>query len=95
MIVNFNVTNNSDEQVQLNPSSLGLIGSQGRRFEVLPDMSRYVPSDRDPFSQQINPGDTLEGRAVFGVEPEASGFQLQLGDGRRFPQENGYVDLGS
>ncbi len=95
IIVNFDITNNSDEQMQLNPSSLGLVGSQGRRFEVLPDMSRYVPPDRDPFSQSINPGDTLEGRAVFDVEPEASGFQLQLGDGRRLPQENGYVDLGS
>ena len=94
VIVNFNLTNNSDEQVTLNPSSLGLIGGQGRRFEVLPDMSRYVPPDRDPFSQSVDPGATLEGRAVFSVEPGVSGFRLQVGDGRLLSQENGYVDLG-
>lgn len=95
MIVDFELTNNSDEQVRLYPSSFSLIGSQGRRFEIISNMSRYVPSDRRPFSQPIAPGANQTERIIFEVEPRASGFRLQLGDGRQLPQENGYVDLGS
>ena len=67
----------------------------GRRFEVIPGLARYVPPERDPFSRPVEPGATLEGRAIFAVTPKASGFRLQFGDGRPFPPENGYVDLGS
>jgi hypothetical protein len=94
VIVDFDLTNNSDEQVRLTPSSFGLIGSQGRRFEIISRMARYVPPERSPGSRPVAPGDKLTGRVVFEVEPKASGFRLQLGDGRRLPQENGYVDLG-
>jgi hypothetical protein len=70
-----------------------LIGSQGRRFEVISRMARYVPSDRSPGSKPVAPGAKLTGRVVFEVETKASAFRLQLGDGSRLPQENGYVDL--
>jgi len=95
MVVDFDLSNNSNEQVRLYPSSFSLLGSQGRRFEIISNMSRYVPSDRRPFSQLVAPGTNLTGRVIFEVESRASGFRLQLGDGRQFPQENGYVDLGS
>jgi hypothetical protein len=95
MVVNFALTNNSDEQVRLYPSFFGLIGSQGRRFEIDHRTSRQVPSGRKLFSAPVDPGATLTGMVVFEVEPKASGFRLQLGDGRQLPQENGYVDLGT
>lgn len=95
MIVEFDLTNNSDEQVRLYPSFFSLIGSQGRRFEIIYRMSRQVPSERKLFSTPINPGAKLTGRVVFEVEPKASEFWLQLGDGRQLPQENGYVELGT
>ena len=94
LVVNFEFTNNSDEPVNLSPSSIGLVGKSGRRFEVIPDLARYVPPERDPFASPVELGAKLEGRAIFAVTPRASGFQLQLGDGRTFPLENGYVDLG-
>jgi hypothetical protein len=95
MIVDFDLTNNSDQQVRLYPSFFGLIGSQGRRFEIDHRTSRQVPSGRKLFSTPVNAGGKLTGRLVFEVEPRASGFRLQLGDGRQLPQENGYVDLGT
>lgn len=95
MAVNFEFTNNSDEPVKLSPSSIGLVGKSGRRFEVIPDLARYVPPERDPFARPVEPGTTLEGRAIFAITPRASGFRLQLGDGQQLPRENGYVDLGS
>ena len=48
-----------------------------------------------PGYYRLVPGTNLTGRVIFEVESRASGFRLQLGDGRQFPQENGYVDLGS
>ncbi len=73
---------------------MGLIGKGGRRFEVMDDMGGFVPPDRDLFGQPVEPGATLEGRAIFAVTPQVSGFRLQLGDGQPFPPENAYVNLG-
>lgn len=94
MVVNFELTNSSDEPKEISPSSIGLIGKSGRRFEVLPDLSRFVPPERDPSSRPVEPRTTLKGRVIFEVTPKASGFRLQLGDGQPLPPENGYVDLG-
>jgi hypothetical protein len=95
MIVDFDLNNNSNYQVRLYPASFSLIGRQGCRFEAMTNMSRYVPSDRKPFLRPVEPGATLTGRAMFEVIPNASGFGLQLGDGRQLPQEIGYVDLST
>ncbi len=80
--------------VTISPSSMGLVGKGGRRFEVMDDMEGFVPPDRVPFSRPVDPGATLTGKAIFAVTPEASGFRLQLGDGQPLPPENAYVELG-
>ncbi len=70
MAVSFTYKNNSGEAVDLSPSSIGLVGKSGRRFEVIPDLARYVPTERDPFARPVEPGATVEGRAIFAVTPK-------------------------
>ena len=94
VVVYLELTNNSDEPVSIRPSSMGLIGKSGRRFEVMADMEGFVPPDRDPFSRPVDPAATLPVRVIFAVTPKASGLRLQLGDGQPFPPENAYVDIG-
>ena len=94
VIVDFDFTNNSDQAVTLDQFSLVLIDGNGNENQVDTDNLTYVPENRDIWFQQVNPGVTRQGRAVFDVAPNSSGFQLQAGDTDLFSDENGYVDLG-
>lgn len=94
VVVDFDFTNNGSDPVTLDSASLGLIDSTGRESNPNPDQVFYVPRDRQIFLENINPGVTRQGQAIFEVAPGASGFQLQAGDTNPFIDENGYVDLG-
>lgn len=94
VVVNFDFTNNGSEQVTLDSESLELVDGEQRRFGVDTDNMMYVPEERDIFLQQVNPGVTRQGRAIFTVAPGASEFTLNVGDAQMFSDENGYVDLG-
>jgi hypothetical protein len=94
VIVDFEFTNNSNESMTLDSASLALIDSQGRESEPDTDSFGYVPQNLDPFLKQVNPGVTEQGRVIFTVAPDASGFQLRLGDAAFFGAEEGYVNLG-
>jgi hypothetical protein len=94
VIVDFNFTNNSSEDVTLDSASLSLIDSSGNKSEVDTDYSSYVPANKDIFLENVNPGVTRPGEVIFTVAPGASGFKLQVGDTIPFTDKNGYVDLG-
>ena len=94
VIVDFDFTNNSNQAVTLDQFSLVLIDGNGNENQVDTDNLTYVPENRDIWFQQVNPSVTRQGRAVFNVAPNSSGFQLQAGDTDLFTDENGYVDLG-
>lgn len=94
VVVNFDFTNNGSEAVTLDTVSLTLIDSDGRESQADPDKFQYIPQDRNIFLENVNPGVTDQGQAIFTVAPDASGFRLQVGDAAAFTDENGYVDLG-
>ncbi len=94
VIVDFNFTNGKDEAATLDSESFRLIDSQGREFEVDTDTYEYVPMGKDIFLEQVNPGVSKEGRVIFTVAPDASGFTLQAGDTDMFVDKNAYIDLG-
>jgi hypothetical protein len=94
VVVNFEFTNNSNEPVTLDSISLTLIDKRGRESNPDPDTFGYVPSDLDPFLEQVNPGVTKKGRVIFTVAPNASKFKLRLGDAAFFGDEEGFVRLG-
>lgn len=94
LIVNFDFTNNGSEPVTLDNNSLTLIDSEGRESNADPDKFQYVPRERNIFLENINPGVTRQGQAIYTVAPDASGFMLQAGDARPITDVNGYIDLG-
>ncbi len=92
--VDLTFINNGSEPVTLDSASLALIDSQNRTHSTDPDASLYVPPDLDLFLNQVNPGVTAQGRAIFNVAPDAEGLILQAGDTAMFSDQNAYVDLG-
>ena len=86
--------NNGDEAVTLDSESLAIIDDQNRTFETDTDASFYVPTNRDLFLNQVNPGVTFQGTTIFSIAPDAEGLILQAGDTEMFTDENAYIDLG-
>lgn len=86
--------NNGTEPVTLDSASLAILDDQNRTFETDPDASFYVPTNLDLFLNQVNPGVTKQGRAIFTVAPDAQGLVLRAGDTNPFGGEDAYVNLG-
>ena len=57
-------------------------------------MFSYIPPEQQLFLENVNPGVSKQGQAIFTVAPEASGFRLQVGDTNPFGGETGEIDLG-
>ena len=94
IVVDVIFKNNSDEAVTLDSTSLVILDDKGRESETDPDASMYVPTNQDLFLNQVNPGVTKQGRAIFDVAPDAQGLILRVGDTNPFGGEDAYVDLG-
>jgi hypothetical protein len=89
VVVNFELTNTSDSAQTVTSNSINLVDSEGNKSEADRETFDYIESDKKLILEQINPGVTQEGEVIFSVDPEASGFQLELGSGGRPPR----VDL--
>lgn len=92
--INLTFINNGSEAVTLDSESLAIIDDQNRTHGTDTDASFYVPTNRDLFLNQVNPGVTFQGTAIFNIAPDAEGLILQAGDTQLFTDENAYVDLG-
>jgi len=94
IIVDLTFINNGKEPVTLDSSSLAILDDQGRTHETDTDASMYVNPNKDLFLNQVNPGVTKEGRAIFDVAPDAKGLILRAGDTEMFSDKNAYINLG-
>lgn len=94
IIVDLTFINNGDEPVTLDSASLAILDNQNRTHETDPDASLYVNPNRDLFLNQVNPGVTKEGRAIFDVAPDAEGLILRAGDADIWSEQNAYINLG-
>jgi hypothetical protein len=95
IIVQLTFTNNDKEPVTLDSASLAILDDKGRTHETDTDASMYVPTNQDLFLNQVNPGVSQEGRAIFDVAPDARGLILRCGDTNPFIGKNAYVDLST
>ena len=95
VIIDFSFENNSKEAITLDPVSLTLIDSKGRKSKPDEDVFGYVPSSKEIIYEQVNPGVTREGEVIFTVAPGATGFRLQAGDAVLFTDKSGIVNLSS
>jgi hypothetical protein len=94
VIVDVTFINNGSEPITLDSASLALRDDQDRTHETDPDASLYVPMNQDLFLNQVNPGVTAQGRAIFTVAPDAKGLILEAGDTDMFGGDSAYVNLG-
>jgi hypothetical protein len=93
VVVNFRVTNNSEETLYIDDTYLTLKDGQGRTNEVDSEGFEYIPANRLLFYEDVNPGVTQRGQAIFTIAPNASDFILEATDGG-FSGNAGQVDLG-
>lgn len=94
VVVNFTFTNEGREAATLDTASMTLVDSEGRRNEADPDKFGYIPDGRNIFLENVNPGVTDQGQAIFTVAPGSTGFELELGDADLFSDTRGTVPLG-
>ena len=94
VVVNFQFKNNSNEGLTLSSDSLALLDGNGRRFKFDTDTYLYIDWSKALFRFEVAPSDSQEGQIIFKVAPNASQFQLQLGEETPFTNNSGYVNLG-
>jgi hypothetical protein len=73
---------------------MALTDSEGRKSEADPDKFGYIPDDRNNFLENVNSGLTDRGQAIFTVAPDATGFELELGEADLLSDDRGTVPLG-
>jgi hypothetical protein len=94
VVVDFRFTNNGSEAKTLHQNALKLLDGDGREFDPDTDTFGYIPTERNIFLEQVNPGVTKNGEVIFFVAPGASGFKLEISDTNLFKTGKAYVDLG-
>src|SRR5215203_1898121 len=78
----------------LTANSVALLDANSREFRPDTDTFGYIAPEQNILLEQVNPGVTREGRVIFSVSPDASGFVLRLGDASVLGNQTGFVDLG-
>jgi len=96
VLVDFTFTNNRDEEVTLDPDlHMILKDSQGREFGTDTDAWEFVPTNLNLFLEPVNPGMSTDGRAVYQVPSDATGFTLTLDDVEMMEDKTAVFDLGN
>ena len=92
--MDFNFRNDGDDAKTLHQAAINLFDGAGRESNPDTDAFGYIPSDKNIFLKQVNPGVTEDGQVVFTVAPDASNFELELRDTNLFSANKARVDLG-
>lgn len=96
VVVDFTFTNNRTEEVTIDPElHMILKDSQGREFGSDLDAWEFVPTDLMIFLEPVNPGVGTDGRVVYEVAPDATGFTLTLDDVELMEDKSAVFDLGN
>jgi hypothetical protein len=79
--VSFEFTNDGSEAITLDSGMITLLDEQGNEYQVDTDNMMYVPMENSIFLEQVNPGVTNNGTAIFTVGPDAQPSELRLSEG--------------
>jgi Domain of unknown function (DUF4352) len=94
VVVDFTFTNNRPKEVTLDPQlHMTLKDSRGREFGPDPDAYEFVPTRLDIFLEPVNPGISQDGRVIYEVPPDATGFTLTLDDVEFASDKSAVFDL--
>jgi Domain of unknown function (DUF4352) len=95
VVVDLTFANNSNQDITLATPLLTLLDSEGREFEAdIESNFFHVYEEENMFVDHVVPGATKEGKIIYSVDPGASGFKLQVGEGRFASNETRLIDLG-
>ena len=95
VVIDFTFTNNRTEEVTLDPElHMILKDAKGREFGTDPDAYEYMPTDLDIFLEPVNPGVSTNGRVIYQVPADATGFTLTLDDVELMEDKKAVFDLG-
>jgi hypothetical protein len=95
VVVDLTFSNNSNQDITLATPMLTLVDSEGREFEAdIESNFFHVYEEENMFVNHVVPGATKDGKIIFSVDPGASGFKLQVGEGRFASDETRLIDLG-
>ena len=95
LILDISFTNNSNQDIRLASPFLPLLDGEGHEFE--PDVKRTfynIEGEKNMFAGPVEPGATKEGRVIYTIPPDASGFKLQVGEAKFASSQTKYIDLG-
>jgi Domain of unknown function (DUF4352) len=95
IITDVTFQNNSNQDITLATPFLILRDDEGNEFE--PDIDTnftFLYPEENMFVGHVEPGATKVGKAIFTVDQDASGFELQAGEGRFASNKLAYIDLG-
>ena len=67
--------------------------AQGREFGTDFDAWEFVPTRLNLFLEPVNPGISQDGRVIYEVPPDATGFTLTLDDVEFARDESAVFDL--
>ncbi|MDX6381460.1 MAG: hypothetical protein QOI57_2484 [Rubrobacteraceae bacterium] len=94
VVVDYQIKNISDEGLTPSSQPIALFDGNGRKFKFDTDTYLYIDWSKVIFRFTVAPGNSEEGQFIFEVPPDASQFQLQLGEANPFSNNSGYVNLG-
>ena len=95
VIVDITLRNNSNQDLTVATPFLTLVDDQGRESEADIDTNfTYLFPEENMFVDQIRPGSTKEGKAIFAVNSDGEGFELQVGEAKFASDETASIDLG-
>ena len=94
VVIDFTFTNNRNEEVTIDPElDMVLKDSQGREFRDRIEALEYKPTNQI-FRKPVNPGISKDGRVIYQVADDATGFTLSLADFDPTEDEWAVFDLG-
>jgi hypothetical protein len=95
VILDVDFSNNSNQDLRLATPFVALVDSEGREFEPDIEMNAFhLWGEENMFVGKVEPGTRKEGRIIFPVEPDSSGFKLRVGGAEFASKETRYIDLG-
>jgi hypothetical protein len=95
VIVDVTFQNNSNQDITFATPFVTLLDSQGREVEAdTSDNFTHVAAEQNMFAAHVQPGVTKDGKIIFEVEPDSSGFKLKVGEARFASDKVAYIDLG-
>lgn len=95
VVVDYTFENTGSSALTVDAEFINLLDSEGNEYAISDDNLNYVPTEEDLYYEDVNPGTTTDGKAVFEVPPESLGSEFQLEvDGGTMASDFGYVNLG-